>query len=33
MPPETMKYMLSHQKALKVRIEIMFENLKNPYMG
>ena len=29
-----MKYMLNHQKALKVRMEIMIGNLKkNPYMG
>ena len=28
-----MKYMLSRWKALKVRMEIIFGNLKNPYMG
>ena len=31
--PLTMKYMLSCLKVLKVRMGIMFGNLKNPYMG
>ena len=28
-----MKYMLTHQKALKVKMGIMFGNLENPYIG